>query len=275
LINRDPAGSLWLSSGGYVVDLPSNSGRIKTDGFDFTAAYSHRFGGMGSLSFSFLGTALRHYKVLNGIAPEYDCAGYYGGVCSGNTVASSSAMPKWRHKLRTTWQTPWGPGLSLNWRMVGTVDFEANSDDVALAGNQAAREQLGSHVKAQHYFDLAATYSLWDMVNLRAGVNNLFDKTPPIIPTSAGSCPSAACTGNTYPQTWDYLGRFLYLGATVDFKHKPTPVVLPAPVLPPPPPPAAPATITCPDGLVILADQQCPAPPPPPPPPPPAPERGN
>jgi iron complex outermembrane receptor protein len=44
---------------------------------------------------------------------------------------------------------------------------------------------------------------------------------------------------------------------------------------PPPPPPAAPATVTCPDGLVIMAGQQCPAPPAPPPPLPPAPERGN
>ena len=40
LIHRDPAGSLWLSSNGWVVDTPTNVGRIKTDGFDFTAAYS-------------------------------------------------------------------------------------------------------------------------------------------------------------------------------------------------------------------------------------------
>jgi hypothetical protein len=52
-------------------------------------------------------------------------------------------------------------------------------------------------------------------------------------------------------------------------------MLAPPPVIaPPPPPPAAPATITCPDGLVILANQSCPALPPPPPPPAPAPERG-
>jgi len=51
---------------------------------------------------------------------------------------------------------------------------------------------------------------------------------------------------------------------------------------PPPPPPApapvveqAPATITCPDGSVILATSSCPPPPPPPPPPPSAGERGQ
>ena len=48
----------------------------------------------------------------------------------------------------------------------------------------------------------------------------------------------------------------------------------PPPPLPPPPPPAAPATMTCPDGTVVLATQPCPVPPPPPPPPPPPGERG-
>ena len=68
-------------------------------------------------------------------------------------------MPKWRSKTRATLQLPFGLGVSVNWRMVGKVAFEANSDDVALSGSAAARGQLGSHVKAQHYFDLAATYS--------------------------------------------------------------------------------------------------------------------
>ncbi len=49
----------------------------------------------------------------------------------------------------------------------------------------------------------------------------------------------------------------------------PPPPPPPPPPAPPPPPP--PATQTCPDGMVIRADQACP---PPPPPPPPAPERG-
>jgi len=271
-IHRDPSGSIWLSPQGFVVDTPTNVGRIKTNGFDFNASYSHRLGGIGNLSLSYLATLLRHYKVNNGIAPTYDCAGFYGTVCSGATVASSSAMPKFRSKGRATLQTPFGLGVSVNWRHVGKVKFETLSDDAALAGG--GQNQLNSRIKAQDYFDLSLTYTLLDMINLRAGVNNIFDKSPPIIPTGSGSCPSASCAGNTYPQTYDYLGRFLYAGATVDFKHKPTPIAPPPVIAPPPPPPAAPATITCPDGLVILANQSCPALPPPPPPPAPAPERG-
>ena len=41
----------------------------------------------------------------------------------------------------------------------------------------------------------SATYTLLDMVNLRAGVNNIFDKSPPIIPTGSGSCPSRSLHG--------------------------------------------------------------------------------
>jgi iron complex outermembrane receptor protein len=117
-------------------------------------------------------------------------------------------------------------------------------------------------------------------VNMRFGVNNLFDNDPPLVTggnaARGGSnlCPAGPCNGNTYPGTWDALGRLLWVGATIDFlPPKPAPAPAPVPIAPPPPPPP-PATQTCPDGSVILATETCPAPPPPPPPPPPAPERG-
>jgi outer membrane receptor protein involved in Fe transport len=275
LIHRDPGGSLWLvASGpgeGFIYDVPSNSARITTQGYDFNTSYSQRLGGLGNLSLSFLGTWVRKYVTDNGIAPPYDCAGYYGTTCSNNPSGSDSAIPKWRHKARATLQTPFGLGLSVAWRMVGALRYESSSSDIALTNPPV---NFNQRVKPQHYIDLAATYSLMDAVNLRAGVNNVFDKDPPIIPTGLGACPGRSCAGNTYPGTWDYMGRYLYAGMTVDFKHHPAPLPAPVEIAPPPPPPAAPATITCPDGLVILANEQCPAPPPPPPPPAPAPERG-
>ena len=106
-------------------------------------------------------------------------------------------------------------------------------------------------------------------------MNNLFDRNPPIIPTAYGSCPTSACAGNTFPQTWDYMGRYVWAGATLTFSPpKRVAEALPPPPPPPPPPAPPPATQTCPDGSVILATDACPAPPPPPPPPPPEPERG-
>jgi hypothetical protein len=181
-------------------------------------------------------------------------------------------MPQWRHKLRTTLETPFGLGLSLNWRRVGKVKYEALSEDEALAGDP---NPVSNRVKPHNYFDLAATYTLFDKLNLRAGVNNILDNDPPIIPTAGSACPDAACAGNTYPQTWDYLGRYFWAGATLNFSP-PRRAAYVAPVVAPPPPPPAPppATQTCPDGSVILTTDVCPAPPPPPPPPAPEPERG-
>jgi hypothetical protein len=30
-------------------------------------------------------------------------------------------------------------------------------------------------------------------------------------------CPTGPCNGNTFPGTWDALGRYIYAGATLDF----------------------------------------------------------
>ena len=98
---------------------------------------------------------------------------------------------------------------------------------------------------------------MFDMVNLRAGVNNIFDKRSADHPDRHDTrfVPDRVRAPATPTRRrWDYLGRFLYAGATIDFKHKPTPIAPPPVIAPPPPPPAAPATITCPDGLVILAE---------------------
>jgi outer membrane receptor protein involved in Fe transport len=210
LIHRNAAGSLWLSPDGYVIDTPTNVGGIKTSGFDFNANYSHRLGGLGNLSASFIGTWLKEYVTDNGLADPYDCVGLYGSVCSGATVSSSAPLPKWRHKARATLQMPNGIGWSLQWRMMGKVAHESKE----LGG---ATPQLSDKVSAQHYFDWATTYSFGDHYNLRVGVNNIFDNDPPLMTSAAGSCPAGPCNGNTYPGTWDALGRYVYAGVTLDF----------------------------------------------------------
>jgi iron complex outermembrane recepter protein len=222
LIHRDPAGSLWLTSAGFVTDTPSNSGEIKTDGIDTSVAYSYRFGGLGTLNASFLGTYLDKYKVNNGLpGGVYDCAGLYGPTCSSGVVASSAPMPKWRHKMRLGFQMPDGIGLSLQWRYVGKVKAETLENNETLGG--AFNFDPGLHIGAQSYFDLATTFTFGDHLNFRLGVNNILDRQPPLVTSGnagrGGSnlCPAGSCNGNTYPGTYDALGRFVYAGATVNF----------------------------------------------------------
>ena len=286
LVRRNPAGSLWLSSqvangvllNGATIDLPNNEGQIETSGIDVNVAYSHPVFSLGNLSHSFIGTYLRSFDIDNNLTDPYRCDGYYGPVCSGAVVAGGAPMPKWRHKWRGTWESPWGLGVSLQWRHVGKVKAETLQDNNSVG--TPTQFDPGIRIKSQNYFDLAATYTLFDRVNLRTGINNLFDNDPPLVTSGSGSvggtnlCPAGPCNGNTYPGTWDALGRYLWAGATIDFVPRKRAAIEPPAVVAPPPPPAPPATQTCPDGSVILATDVCPAPPPPPPPPAPEPERG-
>lgn len=215
LIHRAPGGSLWLSSAGFVTDLPQNVGAVETKGVDGNISYSYRLGGIGTLSASAVGTWVNHYIVDDGLNPEYDCAGFYGATC-GNP------LPHWRHKLRLGLQMPNGIGISAQWRYIGKVTHEGFSNDEVLNNPNVGPDKngvglLNGHVPAQSYFDLAGTFTVGDHYNLRLGVNNIFDKNPPIFSSSYGSCAVATCNGNTYGGTYDTLGRYFFAGATLNF----------------------------------------------------------
>lgn len=222
LVHRDSAGSLWLTPNGFVDNIPNNLGEVRTKGIEVGAAFSQPLGGLGSLAFAFNGTYLDEYKVDNGITEAYDCAGYYGPVCSsGGTTASGALLPKWRHKARLSYTSPGGFGLSLQWRYIGKVKAETLSGFQSLSSE--TQFDPGIRVKAFSYFDLSGSFAVDTNVNFRFGVNNVFDKQPPLITSgNAGVdgtnlCPSGPCNGNTYPATYDALGRYLFIGATLDF----------------------------------------------------------
>jgi len=215
LIHRAPGGSLWLSSAGFVIDLPQNVGAVETKGIDGNISYSYRLGSIGTLSASAVGTWVNHFIVNDGLNPEYDCAGFYGATC-GNP------LPHWRHKLRIGLQMPNGIGISGQWRYIGKVTHEGFSNDTVLndpfvTPGPNGVPFLNGHVAAQSYFDLAGTFTVGDHYNLRLGVNNIFDKNPPLFSSSHGACAVATCNGNTYGGTYDTLGRYIFAGATLNF----------------------------------------------------------
>ena len=222
LIQRNPvSGSLFLDSTGFVIDVPNNVGLVRQKGIEINGAYSHRLGGLGTASASFVGTRLRSFKTNNGLSATYDCAGYFGPTCSSGTTTSSSPQPKWRHKARLSLNTPQGVGVSLQWRHIGKVKSEFASPDETLSGNGNSYE-FGEVIKAYNYFDLASTFTFGDNYNFRLGVNNLLDKDPPLVHSGSPNfgfslCPTGPCNGNTFPGTYDSLGRYFYAGVTLDF----------------------------------------------------------
>jgi iron complex outermembrane receptor protein len=211
LVLRSPVnGSIYLGNDGYVLDVRRNTGSKRTSGIDVAVDYRMRLDDIGlnagTLSMSLNGTWLNSLKTepLPGLG-SYECKGYFGLTCG---VPS----PEWRHRMRVTWATPWIGDISLNWRYIGPVTVDRASTDTLLAGRVAEADR---HIGDRHYFDLAYTTNIKGGLNFRAGVNNLLDKDPPLI--SSSSLTGVLGNGNTYPQVYDPLGRYVYVGATINF----------------------------------------------------------
>jgi len=107
--------------------------------------------------------------------------------------------------------------LSLRWRHLSGVQFELN--DNGAGGQIVDPFSPGFHnnptleFDAFDYIDLSGTWAVADSVDLRAGVRNLFDQDPPV--TDNNSAPSGNINSNTFPNTYDALGRIIFVGATV------------------------------------------------------------
>ena len=118
---------------------------------------------------------------------------------------------------------PNGIGVSLQWRHVGKVKAETLEDDADSLRRRLPARSGPARSRRSNYFDLATTFTFGDHYNFRLGVNNIFDNDPPLVTGgSAGLggsnlCPAGPCNGNTYPGTWDALGRYFYAGVTLDF----------------------------------------------------------
>jgi len=216
-IHRDANGSL-LEPNGYVESLTQNTGYLQTKGYDVEVNYRFKlsniaFAGFavpdwGSVSMNFVGTYTESFitQPLTG-GPTYNCAGLYGITC-GNPD------PHWRHKLRVTWMSPWNFDISGQWRYVGGVKLDLDESNLLLQ-EPGYFDQADNHLGGQSYFDLSGNWRVKDGLTVRAGVNNIFDKDPPLVGEEA--CAAAVCNGNTYPGVYDALGRTFFIGLTAKF----------------------------------------------------------
>jgi iron complex outermembrane recepter protein len=208
-IHRDSEGSLWLSPQGYVDNRVANIGSLETIGIDFGADYTHGLGRFGTANLEFRGTKVNKWTVSNGgLAKPFDCAGLYGVQCGTPT-------PSWRHTLRLTWESRSGMALSLHWRHTGAMTLA----DVAFATppDQTFFADSDRHLPAIDYFDVTALFKVGRDYSFRLGVNNIFDREPPLV-TGGDACWSG-CNGNTYPQWYDPLGRFFFAGVTMNLNQ--------------------------------------------------------
>jgi iron complex outermembrane receptor protein len=199
-INRNATnGSLWIGNGN-VDDLNTNIGGLQTSGVDLNLNYAGiDMGSWGSLSVNLTATHL--IELINDPGsdafPDIDCAGLFAGGCVSSLTTATN--PETRTRLRFGWETPWNVDVALTHRYISEVELE---------GGLATR--IDRKLDAEHYFDLFGSWAVTDMAQIRLGINNVLDNDPSIT-TSVGTTGN----GNTYPQVYDALGRYIFAGVTV------------------------------------------------------------
>jgi iron complex outermembrane receptor protein len=204
-IRRNPTTGRLSGPTGTVAGLPtplSNLGRIDTSGLDVSAAYTTDVG-FAKLNMNFNAT----YTIANKFkatptAINRECIGQYSVNCG-------SIQPEWQHNLRGT--LDFGPAnVSLLWRYIAGVDYErilAPRFNGAITGFGPLVGQTYNFnkISAFSYFDLSTGFKIMDNITLDMLVANLFDKKPPIVGSTLGT--TGQNSGNTYPSTYDALGR--------------------------------------------------------------------
>jgi outer membrane receptor protein involved in Fe transport len=238
-LDGDPA-----TTGGLVF-ITSNSGRILTDGIDFGANYRRDLG-FAKLNLSFNGNwthrSIFQATVAGSVIPPgfpgaggtvpasvpRECVGLYSHNCgspgsAGPNSAPGSLQPKFTWLQRTT-LTFGDVDVSLMWRHISSMRAEPGV--VAFAGTLPGRvtANVGTldgqtvdfgHIPAFNYFDMATRFSITDHLDITMTVQNLFNKQPPIVGSTIGS--TAFNSGNTYPSTYDALGRRYAVSARLRF----------------------------------------------------------
>ena len=208
-IHRDPVtGDIF--GAGYVSGGDVNAGFLQTKGVDIASNYSYVLpAALGRLDINAVGTYVQSF-VTEPYAGSgtYDCAGLYGVKCGTPT-------PRFRAKVRLTWKPDAPYTLSLQWRYTSQVKFDGNSSNLFLSDG-SPYTIIDAKIPDYNYFDLTGTWKVKQGYTLRFGVNNLFDKQPPAQDSNNYGATGGG-NGNTFPGTYDTLGRNIFLGLTADF----------------------------------------------------------
>lgn len=210
MIGRNTINGTFNGNESRGVATPlSNLGKQSTAGVDLNVAYRLNFSqlgmnaGWGGLDLSLGANFVNEYQYqATPTSLDRDCLGYYSIAC--NNVVNA---PVYKRKFaqRTTWNKgSWSVGY--NWRYVSAVDEEP--------GGTVFLPRF-SHIDAYHYVDLHANWNVMKNVRLTMSVVNAGDKKPPIVGGSIGG--TGPNSGNTFPQSYDAIGRYVTLGASVKF----------------------------------------------------------
>ena len=214
-IRRSTTTGRLSGSSATVAGLPqplTNAGRIATDGIDLTDDYRRDLG-FAKLNLNFQGTWTNSNTFqASPSSVVRECVGYYSANCL-------TIQPKFAWNQRTT-LTFGDVDLSLLWRHIDAVRYEPGLTPLfsgTITGNTPIAGQVWNfnRIKAYNYLDLGTRIRATENFELSILVTNLLDKQPPIVGSNAGS--TSFNSGNTYPSTYDTVGRGFRVQGRVHF----------------------------------------------------------
>ena len=214
-VKRDPTtGRLdgTSTTTGFISGGTENTNILNYKADDIQVSYNFDIGKYGRMDLNLIGTLLIDSMGQDSpTTPASDCAGYYGAP------TCYAPAPKWAHNARATWSTPWrNSNISLAWRYIGDTKLTANSSDNAINGGGGPQGYtILTKMKAYSYFDLAASVMVVKDMTARISINNLFDKSPPVVP--ATFVDGTTNNPNTYTGLYDPLGRAVNISLQYNF----------------------------------------------------------
>ncbi|MET0290862.1 MAG: TonB-dependent receptor [Steroidobacteraceae bacterium] len=188
---------------GNIITTFLNNGRFETDGIDAQLDWAANVG-PGKLTANVLVTYLISLKSAELASdPLLEYAGTLGPAQNGINPGN------FRWKMFNTVGYSLGDwSASLQWQHTPSIK-SAESVQFPTTTIQGA----GSY----DVFALNGTYSLPRDVQLRFGIDNLLDKSPPINGVNSAPAPGTLPGGTINDVLYDVNGRRFYLGATVKF----------------------------------------------------------
>ncbi|MDP3738226.1 MAG: TonB-dependent receptor [Hyphomonadaceae bacterium] len=193
-----------------IQQVTRNIGEVHAEGVDYGIRYAWDLNQWGGLEFALDGTHVIDASYIPGPgAASVDCVAHYGKQCGlPSTVSGSTGgpTPEDRFNQRTTW-TFGNFDVSYIWRYLSgsTVDPTQAADTAAASAS----------IPDYNYIDLAGSWQITDWAKLKLSITNVTDEEAPFVQTETGSTPYNS--GNTYPSTYDVLGRVFTVGLSAKF----------------------------------------------------------
>jgi iron complex outermembrane recepter protein len=191
-----------------AVQTPNiNFGYENAQGIDFDLTY-----GFDSAMIGIQGFAPGHWQISGDAQyllrdDEENPDGSVNQQAGTYNSTLGKVEPRWKARLSADYeQDAWSANLAE--RYYGGI--KNDSPGTCLGDGVGACDYTGNEAAGVFYTDVSATYN-YKNVRVTVGVDNLFDKDPPVITGDLCSCNGPSTGG------YDFTGRFIYMKGSVKF----------------------------------------------------------